>query len=78
MKIIFQYIKLLEYMKIYLIYGVFKCGEKLPPVREKDIIRDNAKSVIKELKSIKKEVIMLSGDNETTAKLIAKELDMIK
>ena len=28
------YIQLLEYMKIYLISGVFKCGQKLPSVRE--------------------------------------------
>ena len=28
------YIQLLEYMKIYLISGVFKCGEKIPSVRE--------------------------------------------
>lgn len=28
------YIQLLEYMKIYLIAGVFKCGEKIPSVRE--------------------------------------------
>ena len=28
------YIQLLEYMKIYLISGVFQCGEKLPSVRE--------------------------------------------
>ncbi len=28
------YVQLLEYMKIYLISGVFKCGEKLPSVRE--------------------------------------------
>ena len=28
------YIQLLEYMKIYLISGVFKTGEKLPSVRE--------------------------------------------
>ncbi len=28
------YIQLLEYLKIYLISGVFKCGEKLPSVRE--------------------------------------------
>ena len=28
------YIQLLEYMKIYLISGIFKCGEKLPSVRE--------------------------------------------
>ena len=28
------YIQVLEYLKIYLISGVFKCGEKLPSVRE--------------------------------------------
>ena len=28
------YIQLLDYLKIYLISGVFKCGEKLPSVRE--------------------------------------------
>ena len=28
------YIQLLEYMKIYLISGTFKCGEKIPSVRE--------------------------------------------
>ena len=28
------YIQLLEYIKIYLISGVFKCGEKLPSVRD--------------------------------------------
>ena len=28
------YIQLLEYLKIYLISGVFKSGEKLPSVRE--------------------------------------------
>ena len=28
------YIQLVEYLKIYLISGVFKCGDKLPSVRE--------------------------------------------
>ena len=28
------YVQILEYIKIYLILGVFKCGEKLPSVRE--------------------------------------------
>ena len=28
------YIQLFEYMKIYLISGVFKCGDKLPSVRD--------------------------------------------
>jgi Cu+-exporting ATPase len=40
----------------------------------KDIVRDNARSVIKKLKSLGKRVIMLTGDNEVTAQIIAKEL----
>ena len=28
------YIQVLEYLKIYLLSGVFKCGDKLPSVRE--------------------------------------------
>lgn len=44
----------------------------------KDIIRDNAKNVIKELKNLEKEVIMLSGDNKIAAGIIAKELGIDK
>ena len=44
----------------------------------KDIIRDNAKNVIKELKNLEKEVIMLSGDNKIAAGIIAKELGINK
>ena len=40
----------------------------------KDIIRDKTKNVIEELKRRGKEVIMLSGDNEITANIIAKEV----
>lgn len=40
----------------------------------KDIVRDNSKKVIKELKKLNKKVIMLTGDNELTASVIAKEL----
>ena len=40
----------------------------------KDIVRENAKSVIRELKRFNKEVIMLTGDNVLTANIIAKEL----
>lgn len=39
----------------------------------KDIVRDNAKSVIRELKKSKR-IIMLTGDNELTAKIVAEEL----
>ena len=44
----------------------------------KDIVRENAKSTIKELLSMNKEIIMLSGDNEETANIIAKELGIKK
>ena len=40
----------------------------------KDIIRDNATTVISKLKQINKRVIMLTGDNEITANIIAKSI----
>ena len=40
----------------------------------KDIVRDNAKKVIRELEVLGKQVIMLTGDNELTANVVAKEL----
>ena len=42
----------------------------------KDIVRNNAKKVIKELKKLNKRVIMLTGDNDLTANVVAKELDI--
>ena len=44
----------------------------------KDIVRKDAKDTIKELLNRKKEVIMLSGDNEETAKIIAEEIGIKK
>ena len=44
----------------------------------KDIIRDNAKEVIDKLKHINKRVIMLTGDNEITANIIAKSIGIKK
>ncbi len=45
-----------------------------------DIIRDNAKDTIQKLKNLKKDIVLLSGDNKEVANLIGKELniDMIK
>lgn len=43
----------------------------------KDIIRDDAKKIISELNA-GREVIMLTGDNEVTANVIAKELNINK
>lgn len=44
----------------------------------KDIVRDNAKIVIKRLEELGKKVVMLTGDNEKSAKIIAKELGIKK
>lgn len=43
-----------------------------------DIVREEAESVIKELSNMKIETIMLTGDNEETAKSIANELGIKK
>ncbi len=43
-----------------------------------DIIRDNVIDLIEELQNNKIEVIMLTGDNETTANIIAKKLGIKK
>ena len=42
-------------------------------VAMKDIVRDEAKKAVAELKELGIDVIMLTGDNETTAQAIAKE-----
>lgn len=44
----------------------------------KDIIRKNAKDTIRKLQNMNKKVVMLSGDNETTANLIASSLGIKK
>lgn len=44
----------------------------------KDIVRDNAKQVISKLYKMHKEVIMLTGDNEITANIIAKQIGIKK
>ena len=42
----------------------------------KDIVRESAKKVIVELKKLNKEIIMLTGDNDITANVIAKEIEI--
>ncbi len=44
----------------------------------KDILRDESKEVVKELKRLNKKVILLSGDNEEVANNVAKELGINK
>jgi Cu+-exporting ATPase len=43
-----------------------------------DTIREDAKYIIKEIKKMKKEIILISGDNERTANAIAKKLGIEK
>lgn len=57
---------------------VFEDNKVIALIGVKDIIRKNAKATIKELIKLNKEVIMLSGDNETAANIIAKELGISK
>ncbi len=52
--------------------------EVLALIGVKDIIRDSAKSTIAKLKKMNKEVIMLTGDNENTANIIANNLGIDK
>ncbi len=44
----------------------------------KDVVRDNAKDTIEKILDMNKEVVMLSGDNEETSNVIAKELGIKK
>lgn len=53
---------------------VIENREVIAVIGVKDIVRANSKKVIKELKKLNKQVIMLTGDNELTASVIAKEL----
>lgn len=53
---------------------VIKENKVISLIGVKDIIRDNAYITIKKLKKMGKKIIMLSGDNEITANIIAKTL----
>lgn len=53
---------------------VAKNSELIALIGVKDVIKDNAKEVISDLKNRKINVVMITGDNEETAKIIANEL----
>ena len=57
---------------------VFENHKVIALIGVKDMIRSSAKSTIEALVKLNKEVIMLSGDNETTANMIGKELGINK
>ena len=50
---------------------VIKNNEVLALIGVKDIVRDNAKKTIFELKKLGKEIIMLTGDNENATRSVA-------
>ena len=53
---------------------VSKNGELIALIGVKDTIRDNAKETIQKLKDRNINIVMLTGDNEKTAKFIAEEV----
>lgn len=53
---------------------VKKCREIVAAIAFKDVVRDEAKKAIQKLKEKGIYTIMLTGDSETTAKIIAKEI----
>ncbi len=60
-----------------LIYVIID-GKVAALIGVKDILRENAKEVIKNLTEMAKDVIILSGDNEETLKKVAKSLNVKK
>lgn len=71
------YIQLLEYMKIYLISGVFKCGEKLPSVREfASTFKVNPNTMQKALAEL--ESMKLIYTERTNGKFVTQDKELIE
>ena len=71
------YIQLLEYMKIYLISGTFKCGEKLPSVREfAQTFKVNPNTMQKALSEL--ENMNLIYTERTNGKFVTKDSQLIE
>ena len=71
------YIQLLEYMKIYLISGVFKCGEKLPSVRDfANTFKVNPNTMQKALAEL--ESMKLIYTERTNGKYVTKDQKLIE
>ena len=71
------YIQVLEYMKIYLISGVFKCGDKLPSVREfAKIFKVNPNTMQKALSEL--EGMNLIYTERTNGKYVTKDEKLIE
>ena len=71
------YIQVLEYIKIYLISGVFKCGEKLPSVRDfATIFKVNPNTMQKALSEL--ENMNLIYTERTNGKYVTKNEKLIE
>ena len=71
------YIQLLEYMKIYLLSGVFKCGEKLPSVRDfATTFKVNPNTMQKALAEL--ESMKLIYTERTNGKFVTKDKKLIE
>ena len=71
------YIQVLEYMKIYLISGVFKCGERLPSVREfSTTFKVNQKTKKKALSEL--ESMELIYTERTNGKYVTQNTELIE
>ena len=71
------YIQLLEYLKIYLISGVFKSGDRLPSVREfATTFKVNPNTMQKALSEL--ESMKLIYTERTNGKYVTKDTELIK
>ena len=71
------YIQLLEYMKIYLISGVFKSGDKLPSVRDfANTFRVNPNTMQKALAEL--ESMKLIYTERTNGKYVTNDKELIE
>lgn len=71
------YIQVIEYMKIYLISGVFKSGEKLPSVRDfAATFKVNPNTMQKALSEL--ESMKLIYTERTNGKFVTKDIKLIE
>ena len=71
------YIQLLEYLKIYLISGVFKSGDKLPSVRDfANTFKVNPNTMLKALSEL--EDMKLIYTERTNGKYVTKDEKLIE
>lgn len=70
------YIQLLEYVKIYIISGTFKCGEKLPSVRDfADTFKVNPNTMQKALIELENDGLIFT--ERTNGKFVTKDESVI-